>query len=134
MEESAIITNLVNAGSAGLVILVVVLFLKFLTAERERSNEQHEGMMCFIKEQRTSNNEANVKTAALIAEAQVKAADQTSDTYVQVAEAMKSLTIEIRLLKDSHIAHDTLVRENFANIKTAKPATTTRTTRKPKEQ
>lgn len=130
MEESTILTNLINAGSAGLVILVVVLFLKFLTAERERSNEQHESMMCFIKEQRQSNNDANVKAAALIAEAQAKAADQTSDTYVQVAEAMKSLTMEIRLLKDSHIAHDTLVRENFASIKTTKPTTT----RKPKEQ
>ena len=130
MEESTILTNLINAGSAGLVILVVVLFLKFLTAERERSNEQHESMMGFIKEQRQSNNDANVKAAALIAEAQVKAADQTSDTYVQVAEAMKSLTMEIRLLKDSHIAHDTLVRENFASIKTTKPTTT----RKPKEQ
>ena len=130
MEESTILTNLINAGSAGLVILVVVLFLKFLTTERDRSNEQHESMMCFIKEQRTSNNDANVKAAALIAEAQAKAADQTSDTYVQVAEAMKSLTMEIRLLKDSHIAHDTLVRENFSNIKTIKPTTT----RKPKEQ
>ena len=130
MEESTILTNLINAGSAGLVILVVVLFLKFLTTERDRSNEQHESMMCFIKEQRTSNNDANVKAAALIAEAQAKAADQTSDTYVQVAEAMKSLTMEIRLLKDSHIAHDTLVRENFATIKTVKPTTT----RKPKEQ
>ena len=130
MEESTILTNLINAGSAGLVILVVVLFLKFLTTERDRSNQQHESMMCFIKEQRTSNNDANVKAAALIAEAQVKAADQTSDTYVQVAEAMKSLTMEIRLLKDSHIAHDTLVRENFSSIKTAKPTTT----RKPKEQ
>ena len=113
MEESTILTNLINAGSAGLVILVVVLFLKFLTTERDRSNEQHESMMCFIKEQRTSNNDANVKAAALIAEAQAKAADKTSDTYVQVAEAMKSLTMEIRLLKDSHIAHDTLARENF---------------------
>ena len=130
MEESTILTNLINAGSAGLVILVVVLFLKFLTTERDRSNEQHESMMCFIKEQRTSNNDANVKAASLIAEAQAKAADQTSDTYVQVAEAMKSLTVEIRLLKDSHIAHDTLVRENFSSIKTAKPTTT----RKPKEQ
>ena len=129
MEDSTIITNLINAGSAGLVILVVVLFLKFLTTERDRSNQQHESMMCFIKEQRTSNNDANVKAAALIAEAQVKAADQTSDTYVQVAEAMKSLTMEIRLLKDSHIAHDTLVRENFASIKTVKP-----TARKPKTQ
>lgn len=130
MEESTILTNLINAGSAGLVILVVVLFLKFLTTERDRSNEQHESMMCFIKEQRTSNNDANVKAASLIAEAQAKAADQTSDTYVQVAEAMKSLTVEIRLLKDSHIAHDTLVRENFSSIKSAKPTTT----RKPKEQ
>lgn len=130
MEESTILTNLINAGSAGLVILVVVLFLKFLTTERDRSNQQHESMMCFIKEQRTSNNDANVKAASLIAEAQVRAADQTSDTYVQVAEAMKSLTMEIRLLKDSHIAHDTLVRENFATIKTVKPTTT----RKPKEQ
>ena len=74
--------------------------------------------------------QAAEEAARIEAEAQAKAADQTSDTYVQVAEAMKSLTMEIRLLKDSHIAHDTLVRENFSNIKTIKPTTT----RKPKEQ
>ena len=118
--EDSVITNLVNAGGAGLVIVVVVLFLKFLTGERDKSNQQHEQMMAFIREQRESNNEANMQAAALIAEAQVKAANQTTGTYVQVAEAMKSLTIEIRLLKDCHIVHDTTMNVALANMKKAR--------------
>ena len=120
MNETALVSNLVNAGVGGLIIIVVVLFLRFLTGERQKSNEQHETMMGFIKEQRESNNKANVEAAALIAQAQVRAADQTAGSYVQVAEAMKSLTVEIRLLKDSHLVHDTTMQVALDKMQKAK--------------
>ena len=122
MAESTAVANLINAGIGGLVIVVVFLFLKFLTSERDKSDMQHERMMVFIKEQRTSNNDANAKAASLIAEAQVKAAELSSGTYVQVADAMKSLTVEIRLLKDCHIVHDTAMTVALASMVKARAA------------
>lgn len=123
MNETALVSNLVNAGVGGLIIIVVVLFLRFLTGERLKSNEQHENMMDFIKEQRESNNKANADAAALIKEAQIKTADQTASSYVQIAEAMKSLTIEIRLLKDSHLVHDTAMMVALDKMQKAKAHT-----------
>jgi hypothetical protein len=109
MEESTLITELISGGAAGLIIIVVILFLKFLTNERVKSNEQHESMMAFIKEQRESNNAAVVR-----------AAEQASCTYIQVADAIKGMASEIRLLRESHIEHDTTMTVALDDMRKAK--------------
>jgi len=118
--DITLMTKLIEAGVGGLLIIVIIIFLKFLAGEREKSTVQHESMMSFIAEQRESNNKANVDAAALIAAAQVKAANQNSDTYVQVAEAMKGLTVEIRALKDAHLVHDTTMVVALDDMRKAK--------------
>lgn len=128
MLEATAISDLVSAGIGGLVIVTVALFLKFLSEERAKATDQNTAMLLFIKDQRDGNNAANAKAAALIAEAQVKAADtiataqikaadQSTTTYVQVAEAMKSLTTEIRLLKETQTSHDIATQTALASIK-----------------
>jgi hypothetical protein len=142
MTEPAIITNLINAGAGGLIIVVVVLFLKFLSDERARASDLNTAMMGFIKEQREGNNSANAEAAKLIADAQTKAAElvaaaqikaadqiaqaqtkaaeQTASTYVQVAEAMASLASEIRLLRDVQEAHDIATQAVLTKLKSVR--------------
>jgi hypothetical protein len=107
MEESTLITELISGGAAGLIIVVVILFLRFLSTERVRSTEQHEGMLLFIKEQRIANNTAVEKAADTFAVATLRSTEQASCTYIQVADAIKGMASEIRLLRESHIEHDT---------------------------
>ena len=103
-----------------MVIIVVILFLKFLSEERIKSDEQNANMLLFIKEQREENNEATVKAAELIRDAQIESADQNSNTYCKVAEAVTSLASEIRLLKESHIIHHIEVNGKLDRIVKAK--------------
>lgn len=123
MEESTLVADLIRAGIGGLVIIVVVLFLKFLTAEREKSNEQHERMMDFIKEQREANNAAVVKAADVLSVATARSDDQSASTYIQVADAVKGMATEIRLLREGHLVHDTTMTVALDNMRKAKAAT-----------
>jgi hypothetical protein len=58
MDSLAGIPNLIEGGAAGLIIIVVVMFLRFLTEERKTRNIEHNSMMSFIQVQRAENNQA----------------------------------------------------------------------------
>jgi ABC-type protease/lipase transport system fused ATPase/permease subunit len=140
--DATLVTGLIQGGAAGMVIIVVVIFLKHLTSQQTNSIAEHTQMMAFIAEQRQDNHEAvttmAVTNATAISEAiknnsmaVIEAAKVASDSnkelvsmsstaYTQIATAMSALTVEIRILKEAQLAHDVLTKAAFSEMRNAK--------------
>ena len=108
------IKMLVDAGAMGLLIIVVILFLRHLkgereasTIERQESSKERQATLEFIKSFQEDGDKAVIKAAECTATEIARSAKESASMYAQVADAIKGLASEIRQLKEQNIAHDT---------------------------
>jgi len=86
MDSLTGIPNLIEGGAAGLIIIVVVMFLRFLTEERKARIIEHNTMMSFIQVQRTENNQAVTTLANALSAGMITIANELK--YLLEQESM----------------------------------------------
>jgi hypothetical protein len=100
--------NLAEAGAAGLIIIVVILFLRFLSEERKNRMIEHKSMMGFIAEQRKENN------------------DTTNGLATALSTSLSVVTLALENLRECTIEHhqftESAVEVMKAIVKPAKKA------------
>ena len=116
-SETSLLSSLVDAGSAGLIILVVFLFIKFLKDINKQYTLQVTSLMKFIEEQREAHLKAETSSATVTAEALGKADKEHSDAYAKVVEAIKELTAEINIMNKNHSLHQQETSQAILDMK-----------------
>jgi Zn-dependent membrane protease YugP len=99
-----ITAHLIEAGAAGLIILVVVMFLRFLATERADQRIEHKQMLDFIAQQRIENNLATTNLSGALASSLMAVAEEikllrimTNEHNQMTEDAIEEMRAKTRL-------------------------------------